>query len=231
MVDQAIDRGLDARQSGGTGGIGGEVRAAQVVDRRHSTSHDVAELAGHGVLGAIRQAPPDLGAELGQDGLALGRGQPLEARTGAQGVGVLRIGEAQHRLVVPLAAHRVAQDDGGRLRVEGIARAGAVPQRLAGAQERPLLPVVHGCGHARRDLQLRRFEGDAAHPSADLRVGLARSLRIGVPIVRGIPAIVRDLGDRVAAFEDVAPKGRHVRGVGQDRSHANHRDGALRCIS
>ncbi len=210
MVDQAIHRGLQARHARGTGRVRGEVRAAQVVHRGHAASDDVGQLARHGVFGGLGQAPLDLRLQLGEQCFPRGRGQSLEGIDVTERFRVFGEGQAQHRLVVALAAHGVAQDDGGGLGVERPIRMASVAQRLAGAQQGPLLPVVHGGCDPGRDAQLGRIEGDPADPTADLRVGLARRLGIGIPVVRRAPSIGRHFGDRVLPFQNVLPESLRV---------------------
>jgi hypothetical protein len=132
-------------------------------------------------------------------------------------------GDAQRRLVVLLAGHRVADDHGGAVAVDLLA---VVGEHLTRAGDRPLLGLVHRVGDRRWDRQppRERLPRVVADPPADLRVGLVRRLRVRVVVQRRIPALRVDLADRVATAGDVLPERRRVRCVRQDRAHPDDRD-------
>ena len=149
-------------------------------------------------------APPELAGELGED-------------------------DAQRGQVVLLAAHRVADDDRGALEVQRALGPAAVGQGHARAGDGPLLRAVHGVADLGRHRQppAERIPLPVAHPSADLRVRLLVDERVGIVEERRIPTARVDLRDGVVALADVAPEGPGVRRVGQDRSDADERDGAV----
>jgi hypothetical protein len=131
---------------------------------------------------------------------------------------------------VMLARHRVAEDDGRPLQVDGALGPAVVEQRHPRAREAPLLRVVHRLGDLGRNRQLpgQRIPLPVPHPAADLRVGVLRDLGIRIEVEVGIPAIAVDLADAVPALGDIAPEGLRVGRIREDRSHAHDRDGSAR---
>ena len=227
MLGQQLDGRLDGGEAAGAGGVGDEVRAAQVENVGDAAGDDVGQLAGHGVFGDGRQGAIHHGVELLHQGhLRVGR-QTLELRRGAQPVGVFGEGDALGGDVVHLAAHGRAQDDAGALGVQRPVGIAVVGQRLGGDGDGPLLPLVHHRGDARRQTEALPVELEPLHPAADLAVGLVRRFGVGVVVVGDAPAVGRRLGDAVALAGDVVPEGGGVRRVGQHGPHPDDSDSAL----
>ena len=140
---------------------------------------------------------------------------------------ILGHGEAQAGAVVQLATHGIAQDHGGRFRVERPVRMARIAQRLGRAQQSPLLAVIHSGRHRGRNAILGRLKGHTAHPAADLGIRLARCLGIRVVVVGRIPAVQSDLAHRISAGQDVLPESLGIERIGQNCPHADDGDGSL----
>ena len=227
MIGQTVDRSLQSGQRRGARGVRGKIGSAQVEHRRHAAGGDVGQLAGHGIFGGVGKTPAHRFPQLRQQGCAVGLGQRLEDLRVGDGVHILGREKTQAREVVQLTAHGIAQDHAGRFGVERPVGMARVAQRLARAQQSPLLAVIHGGRYRGRDAILGGLEGHAAHPAANLGIRLARCLGIRVVVVGRIPAIRRDLADRIPAGHDVLPEGLGVERIGQYRPHANDGDGSF----
>ena len=185
LVDQHFHRRLDGGEAGGAGGVGDEVRPAQIEHVGHASGDDVGQLAGHGVFGDGRVGLVDVGMPGGQDRLARGARQPGELRHGGQGMGIFGKDDALIGDEGAFAAHGRAEDDGGWRRVQRPLRIAIVGECVGADGHRPLLPLVHGLGHARRDAEAAPVESKPAHPAADFAVGFVRCGGVGVIIIGG----------------------------------------------
>ena len=169
---------------------------------------DVGQLARHRVLGdrrAVAVARP--ACQLREDGArARRRAAGWNSASTRSAWRVLGERDAQRGQVVQLAAHRRAEDDAGALGVERPLGIAVVGQRLGGDGDRPLLALVHRGRDARRDAEALPVELEAAHPAADLAVGLVRRGGIGVVVVGDAPALRRDFGDAVALVAQCSPR-------------------------
>ena len=128
------------------------------------------------------------------------------------------------RLVVLLAADRVADDHRDVVGVDVPVGPARIDERRAGGADRPPLTVVHLVGDLRRDRQLPadRIPRVVADPAADRRVRLVRLGVVGREVQRRVPALGWDVADRVATPGDVRPERIGVEGVGHDRADAHH---------
>ena len=226
VIGEQFHGGVDSGEGGGAGGIGDKVRAAQVQQVGHAPGHDIRQLAGHRVLGDLRQRAIHLGVEL-RDQLGLGGGgQRAKDRGGAQQSGILGEDHPLVGQVVQLAAHRRAEDHAGVLGVERSVGVAIIAERLGSGGRRPLLAGVHGLGDLWRHAVALPVEGEVAHPATDLRVGLIGGSRIGVVVVSDSPAVGGRLGDAVTSVDDICPEGSGVRRIGEDRAEANNGYGA-----
>ena len=232
-VAQGVHGGVEGREAAGARGVGGEVLAAQVEGVGDATRHDVAEVAGHGVLrdGHRRGLVALLGAR--QDGLLLLGGKRLEVGVGLDGGARLGPEQALGGDLVRLAAHGVAEDDGAAVAVERPALVAAQARQVAGVveglargRERPALAGVHLLDHLGGHPEQHAIEGVVGDEGADLGVRLVRGLLRGI-VERRIPAFGRNFADAVMARAEVVPEGLHVRRVGQDAAEADDRDGFL----
>ncbi len=228
-VSQHLDRGADGGEAGGASGVGYEVGAAQIQHVGNASGDDVRQFAGHGIFGDGGEDRADALAPLLQDGLAHRLRQAAESRAALQGACVFGQDDALRGEVVLLAAHRRAEDHAGALSVERAIRVAIVGQRLGGDGDRPLLALVHRRRSLGRNAETLPVEMEAAHPTADLSVGLVRRGRVGVVIIGDAPALGRHIDDAVASIADVLPKGRGVGCVGENGAHPYDGDGAI-CV-
>ena len=73
VVGEQFHSGINCGEGGGAGGIGNEIRAAQVQQVGHTSGHNVGQFTGHRVFGDLRECPIHLVMEL-RDQLGLGGG-------------------------------------------------------------------------------------------------------------------------------------------------------------
>ncbi len=227
VLEQAVDGRSHGRHRRGTCGIGHEVRAVEIEQVGDPAGQAVAELARHRVLGDAGQPGIEVRVKLGLDRVAQ---RPIER--GERGclrelAGQLGERDPQRRQVVLLARHGVAEDHRGPLTGKVPVGPAVVEQRHTGACDRPLLGVVHGVGHRRRDGEspTQRVPLPVGDPPTDLRVGLLWGFRVGVEVERRVPASGVDLADRVAGAGHVLPERGGGGGVGQDGAHPHDSDG------
>ena len=145
----------------------------------------------------------------------LGRQRAAEARQlGAQAV--LRADVA--------GAAAGAEDHRGALAVEGLLVIAGVLDRLPRHLERHQLHRVDRGDRLRRHAVAHRVEHHVVEEAAPLRIDLVLGGAVGVEVEPPVPAVRRDLGDRVDLVEDVLPVlARRVR-LGQDAGDADDRD-------
>src|SRR5579862_1149294 len=130
---------------------------------------------------------------------------------------------------MPLTTHGVAKDHRRAVGIQCALWIAEIFQCLARAGDGPLLRYIHRVGDARRDRQvpLDGIPCVLAHPTADLGVGLVRSLRVLIVIESRIPAIRSNFRDAVATTLYVVPETRDIRRVGQNRSNTDDRYRAM----
>ena len=227
---QTLDGRVDRRQGRGAGRVDGEVRAVEVEQVGHAAGDDVAQLAGHGVLGDHREPLLRHGRHLGQQRLA-----KLERQRGERGccrehLDVLGQVRPQRCEVVQLAGHRVAEHHRGAVVVERALRVAVVEQCLPRGRHRPLLRAVHRGRDLGRHRQapLQRSPVEVTHPATDDRVRLVRRVRVGVVVEIGVPAVGGHVADGAAPLGQVAPVGRDVGSIGQDGPDSHDGDGSGR---
>ncbi len=225
-LQQQADGRVEGRERRGAGRVGGEVGAAQVERVGDAPGDDVAQLAGHRVLGDGGQLRADPGREALQQGAARGFGKRPELGKRLELAPDLGQQHAEGRQFVQLAAERVAEDDRGALGVDlpGAGVAG-IGERVARAAEGPLLRHIHRRGDRGRDAKARALEAKAADEGANLRVGLVGRRRVRIVVIARVPALRRHLADAVAAGLDVFPERRGVVRIRKDRGEAHHCDG------
>ena len=129
-----------------------------------------------------------------------------------------------------LAAHGRAEDHAGAIGVQWSVGIAVVRQRLSGDSDCPLLTLVHGSGHPRRNAKALPVEFEALHPAADLAVRLVRRSGIRIVIVVQSPAVRWNVVDAVAFVLDIVPKSRRVGGIWQDGSYTNDGNGSVGCV-
>ena len=231
-VLQRLDRDLQGGEGARAGGVGREVRAAQVEGVGDAAGDDVRQLAGHGVLVDLGQTLLVGLLEVSEQLLALGRGQGLQHLAGRHLLADLGPAEAQGVVVLQLAAEAVAEDDAAAFTIEGptvlVAAVGLQARVLEGVvdcMERYLLNRVDLAGHPRRDAEPLAVELEVPDEAADLGVGLVGDVGVGIEVQRRIPAIPRHLDDGGDALGDVLPEVAQVVGAGHQRAHADDGDG------
>ena len=224
---EAGDRSIERGQRGSAGGIDDEVGAVQVEEIGDAPGDAVAQLAGHRVLRECGRDAVHPTVQLRGDG-----GPKVEGQTGERGcipelASDFREGDPKGSLIVPLAAHGVAEDDSGSLGVECAGWPAVVDERGVGASNRPLLGVVHGVADLGRDgeVPLEGCPVPVAHPTADLRVGPLGRLVVRVVVEVGIPSVPLCFADRVPALFEVVPERSDIGGVRQDGAHADDCNG------
>ena len=227
VFGQQLDGRLDSGEAAGAGGVGDEVRSAQVQDVGDAAGDDVGQLARHRVLGDGRQILVEGGVELLHERRLDRRREPLELRRAAQPADIFGKGDALGGDVVEFAAHGCAHDDAGALGVERPLRVTVVGQRVGGDGDGPLLAFVHGRGDLGRHAEAFPVELEVAHPTPDLAVGLIGRLGVGVVVVSDTPAVGRRFGDAVALADDVVPESGRARRIGQDGPHPDDSDSAI----
>ncbi len=161
-----VHRGVEGGEGRGAGGVGGEVRPAQVEDVGHAAGEDVRELTGHRVLGDLGQLVRHDLPPAREDGPAHAGRQVEELLRFEEQPLVFGERDAQGGQVVALPRHRVAEDDRRAVGVELLLRVAVVGESLGGDGDRPLLPLVHRPRHPRRDVPALPVELEAAHPTS-----------------------------------------------------------------
>jgi hypothetical protein len=228
LLGEGREGGVQSGERARAGGVGGEVDAPKVQGVGDAAGDDVAQLAGHAVLGDGRQSGADAREQVrGQraPGRLRERGELRDLLEGVDHLG----GHDPHAgALVELAAQGVAEHHADALGVHAAVGVAGVLERRAGEDQRPLLGHVHRRSDPGRDAKAGAVEAEALHERADLAVGLVDGRRLGVVVVAGIPAIDRDLADAVLAGKDVAPERIVVRRVGHDRRDAHDGCRALR---
>ena len=225
---------FDGRGDGGHGRgasrVGDVVGTVEVEQRRQPSRDDVGEFPGHGVFGDLRKALPHVAAEFGQDGLPIAVGELGKSFTAFQFPGVFGKEDARGGVEVQVAAHGVAEDDGGAVAVQGAVGITELGQRLPGRDDRPLLGEIHGIADFGRYRQspLKRVPVKVAHPSPDLGVALVGGAAVGVEIALRIPALRGRLGDGIDAVDEVFPDAGRIGGAGKNRAHTDDGDRFVR---
>ena len=195
---------VDSRQRRAAGRVGREVHAAEVQPVGDAPGDHVEQDAGEGVFGPLGQAVGHVG-----------RQRALETRQ-------LRTQPVLRAHVAGAAAG--ADDHRGPFAVEGPALVAGIGQRAARHFQRHQLHRVHGLDALGRHAELRGVEGEVVEEAAPLRVDLVLGVAVGVEVQPPVPAVRRDLGDRVDLVEDVLPVGLRRARLGQQRRHADDRD-------
>ncbi len=232
VLHKALGGRVDGGQGRCAGGVADEVGAVEVEEVGDPPGHAVGELAGHGVLGDGRQALADLLAELLEHRATRRLRERAEGGGALQGRRVLRELDPHRRLVVALAGHGVADHAGRAFEVEGSLRVPGVEERGPRTGHRPLLGDVHGVGDLRRHRKppAHGVPGPVADPAPDPGVGAVDGGRIRVVVAVRVPSRRIHVADAVAAFDEVAPEGGGVGGVGQDGAHSDDGDGTASSV-
>ena len=201
---QLGDALVDRRQRRGAGRVDGEVDAAEIEPVGDPPGDDVEQDAGERVLGPLGQPVGHVGRERAAEARQLGAQPVLRADVAGAAAG--------------------ADDHRGALAVEGLLVIAGVLDRLPRHLERHQLHRVDRGDRLRRHAVAHRIERHVVEEAAPLRVDLVLGGAVGVEVEAPVPAMRRDLGDRVDLVEDVLPvlAGR-VR-LGQDAGDADDRD-------
>ena len=176
---------VDRSQRRGAGGVDGEVDAAEIEPVRDPAGDDVEQDAGEGVLGPLGQPVGDLGRQRAAEAWQ------LRAQT------VLRADVA--------GATAGADDHRGALAVESLLVIAGILDRLPRHLERHQLHRIDGGDRLRRHAVAHRIEHDVVEETAPFRIDLVLGGAVGVEIEAPVPAVRRNLGDRVDLVEDVLP--------------------------
>jgi hypothetical protein len=225
---EPLDGGRHRGHGRGARRVGHEVRSVQVEDGGDAARDDVRELARHRVFRDVGDLGANAGQDVFRDRVALIRVERGEGRAGLEVGQVLRREDAERRHVVLVAAHGVADDDGRALAIERPLGVTEVEERLPGRGDRPLLGAIHRVADLRRDghLPVEWLPREVADPAADLRVGLVRRLRVRVVVSRGVPPLLRRLGDAVPSGGEVVPQRGNVGSAGQNGADADDGSGS-----
>ena len=224
---QALDSRGHSGEPGRAGRVSREVGSAEVEQRRDPPGDDVGQLAGHRVFGDRETTGEELLPGLSDEGLAGSRWHRLHGIGRSERLEELGGLDTQVRLVVLLAADRVADDHGDAFGVDSPVREPGIHQCHARPGHRPLLADVELLGHLGWDGQAprHRVPVELTHPAPDGGVRLVGGRRVGVVVQRRVPPLRRCLGDAVPALPDVAPEGVRTGGVGHDRPDSDDGDG------
>jgi hypothetical protein len=185
----------------------GEIRAAEVERVRDAAGDDVREDAGERILGPFRQLAEEF----------LGHVLEEHRQRGPQGV---------HQSMVAHATGG-AEDAAGLLAVETALDEARVLEGAADDFQGKELQGVDRLEVRRRDAVFHRVEHDRLNEPTPLRVNFIPRLLVGIKVGRGIPALVRHLGNRVDFVEDVLPEGLEVTRLGENAAHDDNRDTAI----
>ena len=218
-----MHRDLQGRQAGGAGGIGDVIAAAEIEAVCNAPGDDIAEEAGEGAflpfgVVALDAAGDVLHFVFRQAGLAHGidPGGALEAACHMGG---------------EFGGRGNAEDDAGACTVKlAAAVAFGIVERHLGGNEGEKLGCVSGLQGGRRNAEGQRIKGDRGEEAAAASIGAVRCERIGIVIVVHQPMRGRGIGEKVAAFEDVAPEAGRVAAPRKDRTDADHCDGRCRIV-
>jgi len=215
---------LNGCQGGSAGGVGHKVWPGKIKDICHPSGNDVAQFAGHGILGN----PGDSGIDAfphSLEELFLNFGGKLfEGAALGKRLRIIRKMDAQGGPVMHFASHGISKDHRCSQRIHFTAGVAVIAQRLVGSRDCEFLRFIHDGGHPRWDgnSPLERVEHKIRDPGANFRVGFIDRSGVRVPIKLGIPAICRDLRDRVARILNICPKCLHIRRVWQDCASPNN---------
>ena len=216
MLGEHLYCRVNSSEAGSARGVGDEVGAAQVEHVGHPAGDDVGKFAGHGVFGDWRHSSHEFAAPVVEHRL-LGRSRHAgEFGRPAQRIGIFREDRSHGGGVMHLAAHGGSQNHAGAIGVQRSVGITVVGQRFGSDGHCPLLPFIHGGGHFGRDAIALPVKLKAAHPGADLGIGLVRGSRIRVVIVSNAPAIGWGFDDRIMFVDNVLPKRRRRGRVGED---------------
>ena len=229
---QALHGCCHPGQTGRARCVGGEVRASEVEQRRHSAGDDVGELTGHRVLGdrqaSFEKPVPSLGQQLLLSS-SRHRAHRVGRRDGRQD---LRQLDPQVGLVVLLPADGVADDDRYSFRVDCPVGPAGIHECHPRPGHRPLLTDVELVGDLGRNRKPpgHRVPVEVTHPPTDVGVRLVRHRRVRVVVQRRVPPLWRGLGDAVATIADVGPEGIGAGSVRHDGTDSDDGDGAERDV-
>ncbi len=232
VFSQAFHRRTDGGHGGRARRIAHKVRAPEVKHVRHPAGKTVRQLAGHGVFGDLGEQPADPLLIFARDRAADRGRKRMEGRGCLQLPGVFWKIRAQNRSIVPLSGHRVAQNDGCPLGVQRTLRVAIVQQGFPRRRDRPLLRVVHGRSHARRDREApwQGFPRILPHPPADLGIRFVGRIVVGIVKQRRVPPVRRHLRDAIASGRRVLPESGHIHGVRQHPAAAHNGDRSISSV-
>ena len=223
VLGQHLKRCTDGRKGGGAGGIGDEVRPAQVEHIGHAARYDVGQFPWHRVFGDGRELGIHACMPLLHDRLACAGRQPGELGRGLQHVHELREDDAVLRDVVLLTTHGRAQDDADVFRIKGATGIAIVGQRLIGDGHCPLLAFVHHGRYFGRNAVLFPIKLKALHPAADLGIAFVGRRRIRVVIIGNAPAVGWSLINAISFVDYIVPECGGVGRIGENRADTYYR--------
>jgi hypothetical protein len=204
---QQLDGRIERGHARGASRVSDKVGTTQVEHVRDPAGHHVRQLARHGVFRDWRQRLVDLLLPALQHGRPHLSRQLPEFGGCFEGARVFGQRNALRGQIVQLAAHRRAHHHARAVKVQCALGKTVIGESLSRDGHRPLLHLVHGRNHARRDMELFPVKSKTLHPGAYFAVSLVGRSRVGIVVILYPPPVGWHFYNAVASATHILPEG------------------------